>query len=238
MVKIKKTSKIRPTVIENIARNKWNLVIQYSGGPRVPWAKSRGPEVAPPKQRLCSSSLFIHTRQAGSTTECPRGWGFFGTPCKIIFMFNFNSFYFYFSTYFNSIFSFIFIFLTTTLGHKQALTSPCEGVQLINEVETPGLQGLTADEAKMWFCDLKVSVFKMVLSCLKIFCFQDGSLVFQDEFLVLLFPMVLPNIPGECWWSQWTFFGSTLPGGRHSLLPSSAILFPKSQKWCWSTLAW
>ena len=64
-------------------------------------------------------------------------------------MFNFNSFYFYFSTYFNSIFSFIFIFLTTTLGHKQALTSPCEGVQLINEVETPGLQGLTADEAKM-----------------------------------------------------------------------------------------
>ena len=64
-------------------------------------------------------------------------------------MFNFNSFYFYFSTYFNSIFSFIFIFPTTTLGHKQALTSPCEGVQLINEVETPGLQGLTADEAKM-----------------------------------------------------------------------------------------
>ena len=88
-------------------------------------------------------------------------------------MFNFNSFYFYFSTYFNSIFSFIFIFLTTTLGHKQALTSPCEGVQLINEVETPGLQGLAADEAKMCY-----SVFKMFLSCFKMKfsrCFSSVS---------------------------------------------------------------
>ena len=193
-----------------------------------------------PTQTTAVFFFPFHPHKAGRFNyRVSQGLGvFFGTPCKIIFMFNFNSFYFYFSTYFNSIFSFIFIFLTTTLGHKQALTSPCEGVQLINEVETPGLQGLTADEAKMWFCDLKVSVYKMVLSCLKIFCFQDGSLVFQDGFLVLLFPMVLPNIPGECWWSQWTFFGSTLPGGRHSLLTSSAILFPKSQKWCWSTLAW
>ena len=177
-------------------------------------------------------SHFLHIRQAGLTTWCPRGGFFLGHPVKYYF-----NFYFY-SSFSTLYFSFIFIFLTTTLGHKQALTSPCEGVQLINEVETPGLQGLTADEAKMWFCDLKVSVYKMVLSCLKIFCFQDGSLVFQDGFLVLLFPMVLPNIPGECWWSQWTFFGSTLPGGRHSLLTSSAILFPNSQKWCWSTLAW
>ena len=100
------------------------------------------------------------------------GFFFFGTPCKIIFMFNFNSFYFYFSTYFNSIFSFIFIFPTTTLGHKQALTSPCEGVQLINEVETPGLQGLAADEAKM------CNVFKMFLSCFKMKfsrCFSSVS---------------------------------------------------------------
>ena len=34
------------------------------------------------------------------------------------------------------------------LFSKQALPSPCEGFQLINEVETPGLKGLAAYEAK------------------------------------------------------------------------------------------
>ena len=149
-----------------------------------------------------------------------QGWVFLGHPVKYYF-----NFYFY-SSFSTLYFSFIFIFLTTTLGHKQALTSPCEGVQLINEVETPRLQGLAADEAKMFY------LWSQSI------CSQDGFLVFQEGFFVLLFPMVLPNIPGECWWSQWTFFGSTLPGGRHSLLPSSAILFLKSRTWCWSTLAW
>ena len=107
-----------------------------------------------PTQTTAVFFFPFHPHKAGRFNyRVSQGLGllFFGTPCKIIFMFNFNSFYFYFSTYFNSIFSFIFIFPTTTLGHKQALTSPCEGVQLINEVETPGLQGLAADEAKMFY---------------------------------------------------------------------------------------
>ena len=33
-------------------------------------------------------------------------------------------------------------------------------------------------------------------------------------------------------------FGSTLLWGRHSLLPSSAILFLNPRTWCWGTLAW
>ena len=130
-------------------------------------------------------------------------------------MFNFNSFYFYFSTYFNSIFSFIFIFLTTTLGHKQALTSPCEGVQLINEVETPRLQGLAADEAKMFY------LWSQSI------CSQDGFLVFQEGFFVLLFPMVLPNIPGECWLSQWTFLVQLYWGAgtvSYRLVPSFSLI--------------
>ena len=51
----------------------------------------------------------------------------------------------------HNFFAYSFQIIYIKLGHKQALTSPCEGVQLINEVETPRLQGLAADEAKMFY---------------------------------------------------------------------------------------
>ena len=149
-----------------------------------------------------------------------QGWVFLGHPVKYYF-----NFYFY-SSFSTLYFSFIFIFLTTTLGHKQALTSPCEGVQLINEVETPRLQGLAADEAKMFYL-WSHSI-----------CSQDGFSRFSRRIFRAFISYGIAKYSWRMLIESVDLFGSTLLGGRHSLLPSSAILFLNPRTWCWGTLAW
>ena len=81
------------------------------------------------------------------------------------------------------------------------------------------------------------SVFKMFLSCFKMKfsrCFSSVSRWISRAFISYgiakySWRMLIESVD---------LFGSTLLGGRHSLLPSSAILFLNPRTWCWGTLAW